>query len=506
MKKIILFLCISINAFAQNKFTVSKTELANKIKGGWAGQLIGCTFGGPTEFRYKGTMINDYQPIPWYDGYIKNTMTNIPGLYDDIYMDLTFVQVFENEGLDAPAASHAKAYANADYMLWHANQVGRNNILNGIMPPASGHWLNNPQADAIDFQIESDFSGLMSPGMPNSSSKICDKIGHIMNYGDGYYGGVYVSAMYSLAFVSKDINTVVNEGLKVIPKESNYYKCIADVIAWHKKYPNDWKQAWFEIQKKWADDRTCPEGIFDAFNIDASLNSAYVVMGLLYGNGDFSKTMEVSTRCGQDSDCNPSTAGGILGAFLGYDKIPAYWKLGLKEAEDINFKYTTMSLNDVYKTGLKHALQMVEKNGGNISGENITILLQNPLPVALEEANPGHFPKEKRALYKIVNPDIEMEFEGIGFIIMGRANKKNTSSEYNFKAELYIDGKLAETVNIPTEEKSRRFNLFWKYQLENKKHLVKVKVLNPSGNHEVFVTDLVVLGNTPTKNNWKSEK
>ncbi len=41
------------------KTTLTKTELQDKIKGGWAGQVIGCTYGGPTEFRYKGTMIND---------------------------------------------------------------------------------------------------------------------------------------------------------------------------------------------------------------------------------------------------------------------------------------------------------------------------------------------------------------------------------------------------------------------------------------------------------------
>jgi hypothetical protein len=92
-------------------------------------------------------------------------------------MDLTFVEVFEKEGLDAPVASHAKAYANAGYMLWHANQAGRYNILNGIMPPESGHWRNNPHADCIDYQIESDFAGLMSPGMPNAASQISTRSG-----------------------------------------------------------------------------------------------------------------------------------------------------------------------------------------------------------------------------------------------------------------------------------------------------------------------------------------
>ncbi|MBD0259099.1 MAG: ADP-ribosylglycohydrolase family protein, partial [Cytophagales bacterium] len=310
--------------------TLTHEVLRDKIMGGWAGQTIGVTFGGPTEFRFNGTMINDYQPITWYDGYIKHTMENNPGLYDDIYMDLTFVEVFEKEGLDAPVASHAKAYANAGYMLWHANQAGRYNILNGIMPPESGHWRNNPHADCIDYQIESDFAGLMSPGMPNTASQISDKIGHIMNYGDGWYGGVYIGAMYTLAFVSSDVNHVVTHALKTIPQQSLFYQCINDVIGWHKQYPNDWKQTWFEVQKKYSSDVGCPDGVFVPYNIDATVNSAYVVIGLLYGGGDFTKTMEITTRCGQDSDCNPSSSGGILGTMLGYRNIPAYWKQGLK--------------------------------------------------------------------------------------------------------------------------------------------------------------------------------
>src|SRR3954470_20598698 len=135
MKRIcfwVLINCLGSIVFAQtqtDKFSITRASLQDKIKGGWAGQVIGVTFGGPTEFRFNGTMINDYQKIDWYDGYIKKTMTENPGLYDDLYMDLTFVDVLEKEGLDAPVASHAKAYANAQYWLWHANQAGRYNIL-----------------------------------------------------------------------------------------------------------------------------------------------------------------------------------------------------------------------------------------------------------------------------------------------------------------------------------------------------------------------------------------
>ena len=194
------------------RVTLSIERLQDKIKGGWAGQTIGCTYGGPTEFRYCGTMIQDYTPIVWPDGYIRWWYENTPGLYDDVYMDLTFVEVFDRLGIDAPADSLASAFANAGYVLWHANQAARYNILQGIRPPESGHWLNNPHADDLDFQIEADFAGLMSPGMPNASSAICDRVGHIMTYGDGWYGGVYVAAMYALAFINACVMLLIGTG------------------------------------------------------------------------------------------------------------------------------------------------------------------------------------------------------------------------------------------------------------------------------------------------------
>lgn len=481
---------------------MSKSALLDKIKGGWAGQVIGVTFGGPTEFRFEGTMINDYQPIVWYDGYIRETMTNNPGLYDDLYMDLTFVEVFEREGLDAPVESHAKAYANAEYVLWHANQAGRYNILHGIQPPESGHWLNNPHADDIDFQIEADFSGLMSPGLPNTAAEIGDPIGHIMNYGDGWYGGVYVGAMYALAFVSDDINYVVKEALKTIPAESTFYQCINDVIQWHGQYPDDWKRTWFEIQKKWSDDIGCPDGVFTAFNIDAKLNAAYIVLGLLYGNGDFTETMEVSTRAGQDSDCNPSSAGGILGTMLGYDQIPEYWKMGLADAEDIDFKYTTMSLNDVYQMGFKHALQVIERNGGAVSEDSVTIEVQQPKAVRLEQGFTGHFPVERRGVNEQLKDEYSFEFDGVGFVILGSSEPAEGSSwdykgDYAATAELYIDGEKVETASLPASYIKRRHELFWKYQLDKGKHTVTVKLIDPDPAYRVHVGSLLIYDNKP---------
>jgi hypothetical protein len=278
---------------------MSAEALQNKIKGAWAGQVIGCTYGGPTEFRFQKRIIPDSVVLHWSDTMMLHWMTHIPGLYDDVYMDLTFVEVMEKEGIDAPAGAHAMAYANAGYPLWHANQQGRYNVLNGMMPPQSGHWMNNPHADDIDFQIEADFAGIMNPGMPNSAAMICDRIGHIMNSGDGYYGGLYVAGMYSFAFVTDDIKEVVTRPLQLIPAESKYRQCMEDVIAGFEEHPDDWKATWQRIEDRWGEDIGCPDGVGQDFNIDATINSAYVLLGLLYGQGDFGKTMDIATVPGR---------------------------------------------------------------------------------------------------------------------------------------------------------------------------------------------------------------
>ena len=73
--------------------SLAKEQLADKIKGGWAGKTIGCTYGGPIEFLFNGTMIQDYTPILWSKDRVKWYYDNFPGLYDDLYMDNVFEEV-----------------------------------------------------------------------------------------------------------------------------------------------------------------------------------------------------------------------------------------------------------------------------------------------------------------------------------------------------------------------------------------------------------------------------
>ncbi|MBR4995128.1 MAG: ADP-ribosylglycohydrolase family protein [Alistipes sp.] len=472
--------------------TLTREALMDKIKGGWAGQAIGVTYGGPTEFRYLGRTMADSDNIAWGDiDYISRTMTNSAGLYDDIYMDLTFVEIFERHGIDAPVELLADAFAHADYPLWHANQAARYNILRGIKPPKSGHWRNNPHADDIDYQIEADYAGLMSPAMPNTASKISDKVGHIMNYGDGWYGGVYMGAMYSLAFITEDVEFIVTEALKSIPAKSKFYRCISDVIATYKAYPDDWRKAWNICHERWDSDVACSEGALSAFNIDASINSAYVVIGLLYGKGDFGRTIDIATRCGQDSDCNPASAGGILATAIGYSRIPDYWLAPLKQAENIKFLYTSSSLNDTYRMSFSHALQLIERNGGKIEGDNITIKCQRPKAVRFEQSFPNLEPSEKIGIGKALTSEYSFNADCAGIEIRGNASSKQ--ADYTAEVEVTIDGKVVEVSKMPANGKVRKLEIFWDLGLKQGPHTISLRWLNPTDGASVWMHEALLL-------------
>ena len=222
------------------------------------------------------------------------------------------------------------------------------------------------------------------------------------------------------------------------------------------------------------------------------------MIGLLYGEKDFTKTLEITTRCGQDADCNPSTAGGILGTVLGYDQIPAFWKMGLKEAESINFKYTTMSLNTVYKIGMKHALQNIVRNGGAIQGETVEIKRQSPATVRFEKSFEGLFPVAKIPVrWMARDNEFSFKFEGTGFVMKGDAVGKSGKSEYIFKTELYVDSILTEKPLLPAGFTTRRNELCWKYDLPKGKHMVQLKILNPDPEAEIKSDEAIIFSDRP---------
>jgi len=365
---------------------ISVEEYVDKMKAGWIGQMAGVGWGGPTEFRYKGVVIPEDKMPQWQPNLINQFQQ------DDIYVEMTFVRTLEVHGFGVSIRQAGIDFANSGYQLWHANKAGRDNLRAGIAPPDSGHPKFNSHADDIDYQIEADFSGLIAPGMPNVAIQLGEVFGRLMNYGDGLYGGQFVGGMYAEAFFEDDIIKIVEAGLRCIPKESVYHECISDVLRWHAKYPDDWAKTWQLINEKYQLNgqyrRFSCTGPQDEFNIDAKINGAYIVMGLLYGQGDPDKTIIISTRCGQDSDCNPSNAAGILFTTLGFKSLPEKYKIALDPSG--KFSHTPYNFPTLVRVCEKLARQAVTHCGGKITvddqgQEHFVIPRQKPNPTPLEQ-------------------------------------------------------------------------------------------------------------------------
>jgi len=365
-------------AFIPAPRRLSRNVLEDKVRGGWAGQMIGVSFGAPTEFKSNGAIIEG--AIPWRPENVSNAIDQ-----DDLYVEMTFAEVMDKIGLEATTEQYGEMFKESKYQLWHANAAARRLLNRGVRAPGSGHPQHNVHANDIDFQIESDFIGLMCPGLPREANRFADRVGRVMNHGDGLYGGMFFSGMYAAAFFESDPRKVVEAGLRSIPAESGYAKTIRDVLDGSARHPDDWKRTWRLITDTWDRDDPCPDGALQAFNIDARLNGAFVVLGLLYGEGDFAQTLEVSTRAGQDSDCNPSSAAGILGVILGYDRIPERFEAGIPSLADTRFSYTTHSFNSIVRSTLSRAYKVIESAGGSVTPTEVLVPIQEPVAPPLEQ-------------------------------------------------------------------------------------------------------------------------
>ncbi len=358
---------------------ISQDEFMDKLRGAWAGKMIGVSYGAPYEFRYQGKIMEERDIRPWIPDYVSNSLQQ-----DDLYVQLTFLEALEEKGLTISQHEIGQYFARTKYNLWHANDAARKNLRAGIEPPDSGHPRYNPHANDIDFQIEADLFGILCPAMPRTAMQMADMVGHVMNYGDGVYGGIFVAGMYSVAYFEDDPETVVQLGLACIPPRSEYARLISDVLQFYKENSEDWQACWKMLEEKWAHKDFCPKGHEKPYNIDAKLNGGYVAIGLLYGKGDFEQTLEITTRCGQDNDCNPSTAAGILGTMIGYSVIPREYTIGIPLIAGEEFSFTRYSYDSLIKDCARLSRDMIERHGGTIEllgdREYFEIVIQTPKP------------------------------------------------------------------------------------------------------------------------------
>jgi hypothetical protein len=402
----LIVVSVIVNALSAQEYRkISVKEYRDKMQAGWIGQIAGVSWGAPTEFRWQNKIIPENDMPKWTPEMINNAFGQ-----DDLYVEMTFLRTLEEYGLDVSIRQAGIDFANSGYSLWCANAAGRNNLRAGIAPPDCSHPKFTKCPNDIDYQIESDYSGLIAPGMPNVPIALGEKFGRLMNYSDGMYAGQFVGGMYAEAFFENDILKVIDAGLACIPEECQYAEMVRDVVNWYKANPDDWETAWKLCQKKYRENpeyQKCSNG-----GIDVKINGAYILIGLLYGKKDLDQTIVLSTRCGQDSDCNPSNAAGVLFTTLGYSKLPARFTEKLNQ--ETIFSHTTYNFPKLINVCEKLARESLVKEGGRIEkaadGEEFFVIPVkkpkiSPLVFSWEPAPIANsvFTKEEQAQIKVLS-------------------------------------------------------------------------------------------------------
>jgi hypothetical protein len=489
-------------------------ELKDKIKGGWAGQMVGVSFGFPTEFGYRERIIpNDELPV-WKPEMISEALQQ-----DDLYVDITFAQVLDQKGLDASTDDFGAMFREAKYPLWHANLSARRALRRGVPATLSGTPQYNLHFQDIDFQIESDFIGLMSPGLPVASNELSFRAGRVINHADGIYGGMFISAMYGAAFFEEDPEQIVRNGLAVLPATSDYAQLIKDVLQWQQQTPTDWQSVWQKIHEKWNQGEMCPEGSLEVFNIDAKINGAYVALGLLYGGSNFERTMVIATRAGQDSDCNPSSALGILGVMKGYKNIPVNFTKGIDDIANEKFLYTDYSFNKIVSSTFERAIALIKQNGGYVKEDNAYVARQEPLAAEKQQWQGSGRVKEqlmfdnarwhwqgkwqektmqiwrykhRTKISSTADAQASISFTGTGAALTGILLPDGGL------AEIYLDGKFNRTIDVYPDEASAKpkESLWHQFGLTNGDHTLRIVVLGEphaeSTGSEISISSLIV--------------
>lgn len=287
---------------------INRTIYKDKVKACWIGKNIGGTIGGPYEGKreildVKGFLTESGEPMP----------------NDDLDLQLVWLHAVEKEG-----AKNITAEKLGEYWLsfipvaFSEYGIAESNMKSGLTPPLSGDAENNVWKHSNGAWIRTEIWATLAPAMPDVAVRYAiedAKVDHGM--GEGTYAAMFVAAVESAAFALTDVKKLIEVGLSKIPSDCRVYKTIELLCALHDEGKTP-VQARNAIQK-------FNEDLADGW-FQAPSNVAFAVLGLLYGEGDFKKSMLLAVNCGDDTDCTAATVGAIFGIMYGTKGIPEDWK------------------------------------------------------------------------------------------------------------------------------------------------------------------------------------
>ncbi|MBL7112888.1 MAG: ADP-ribosylglycohydrolase family protein, partial [Bacteroidales bacterium] len=300
----------------------------NRVYAGWLGKCIGVRFGAPVEGW-------TYQEIKDNLGKLTSFLPLPPGKIfkpdDDTSFPMILIRALQDYGLNVTAAQMGETWLNYlgdqhGTLWWGGYGISTEhtvyvNLASNIPAPFSGSKdLNGlDMAEQIGGQIFSDIWGLIAPNNPQLAANFAAKASSVSHDGNGILGGKFIAGLVSQAFRESDPRKLIETGLSLIPSECEYAGVVKDVLDFYHDNPTDWHSAYRYIFENWGYNRYPGEAHIIP-------NTAIIVMGLLYGEGDFSRAIQITNMGGWDTDCNVGNVGAIMGTAVGLKGIPASWR------------------------------------------------------------------------------------------------------------------------------------------------------------------------------------
>lgn len=301
-----------------------------KVYSGIIGMNIGIRLGAPVEptiWTYE-RIRDTYGDITDYVKDYKNFAAD-----DDANGPVYFLRALRDDAVDRELEPQDVARAWLNYaregvgMFWwggygvSTEHTAYLNLKHGIPAPMSGSVLQNGKimAEQIGGQIFIDTWGLCWPGNPRKAAEYGKTAASVSHDGDGLNGAAFMCACIAEAFVSDDVEHIVNVGLQQISPDSTYAAVADAVIEFYRRNPDDFRACHDMLVRDWGYDKY--KG-----NCHIIPNAGVCVLSLLYGKGDFARTVEIATMCGWDTDCNAGNVGTILGVMCGIEGLPMHYR------------------------------------------------------------------------------------------------------------------------------------------------------------------------------------
>ena len=278
---------------------------------------------------------------------------------DDTDVEYMYLLAMEKHGPEPTLAQLAAMWKHhVRNRVWLANRAAVAAMHHGYTPPVTGSRERNPHWFQIDPQLINEVWAVTAPGMVPYAAAKSGWAARIMDDSWGVEPTVYYGAMYAAAFFESDIRKLVDIGVSALPANSRYATTVEDMKALVRKYPDDWRAAWQEMAEKYHHREP-----LDSKTIwNANLNGAAGVLALLYGEGDFQNTLDLSCAMGFDADNQAATLAGLLGLILGSDGLPNDLLFPIPEfgwREPFNDFYKNVTRYDMPDAGLRDmALRM----------------------------------------------------------------------------------------------------------------------------------------------------